>query len=202
MCQFPSQSSWSSRDPTLASEHSVLERESGDPEHTNPGSLTPALTRKPSPAAELATTTHAHAATPQGTWPKESYTTMKRRNMPSNPRMMPHSSGARCLKPRGMPNRSPPCDLASASRVWRARSCASQSEHIMWPFCIASWAGVLPVVSDTNSASAPPPCTSSVHASEWPLMAAQCRGVHPSLSASSGRAPRHSNSRIGSAKPL
>jgi hypothetical protein len=50
--------------------------------------------------------------------------------------------------------------------------------------------------------STPPPCTSSVHAWLWPLMAAQWSAVQPSLSTMSARPPRHSSSRMGSPKPL
>jgi hypothetical protein len=68
------------------------------------------------------------------------------------PRMIAHRTGARCLSPRGtLPLKKPLAVLLFSALE---RSCASQSAHIMWPFCEASCAGVEPVVSAMASACA------------------------------------------------
>uniref|UniRef100_A0A7C9AK59 Uncharacterized protein n=1 Tax=Opuntia streptacantha TaxID=393608 RepID=A0A7C9AK59_OPUST len=95
----------------------------------------------------------------------------------SNSRIINHNIGA-------SPNfASFPSLLFSSQRLSsNLRAFPRKKATCLWFLSAASCAGVRPVLSATIRSSFFPACTNTVHASKFPRIAAQWRGVQPSLS--------------------
>ena len=142
------------------------------------------------PAPEVRTTIQDHAAACTSICNIPGAITTRCTNITTKPKMSERHTTAMPLSSQKLRLPNLACRLAR------------KKPRDLWPFSVASCAGVDPSVSLASSADAPPACASMCAASLLPRIAAQCSGVHPSLSGRLRWQPAKSSRRTVSGKPL